>query len=57
MIMEFTGDDRKKAEAFKFVYQRRRVEDPKSTARIVKEKMCKKFKVGLRTLEKYIYWK
>ena len=60
MILEFSKDidaDKKKAEIFKYIYQRNRAENPELSDKMVQERMCDKFKVSLKTLEKYIYWK
>ena len=60
MILEFSRDpesDEKKAEIFKYIYQRNRAENPKMSDKKIQKKMCKKFEISSRTLEKYIYWK
>lgn len=60
MILEFSKDvdaDKKKAEIFKCIYRRSQIEHPKLSNNKIQERMCEKFKVGLKTLCKYIYWK
>lgn len=60
MILEFSKDadaDKKKAEIFKYIYQRDRAENPKLSDKKIQKRMCNKFEISLRTLEKYIYWK
>lgn len=60
MILKFSKDaesEERKAELFKYIYQRNRAENPELSDKMVQEKMCVKFRVSLKTLEKYIYWK
>ena len=60
MILKFSKDagaDERKAEIFKYIYQRNRAENPQLSDNKIREDMCKKFKVSMGTLEKYIYWK
>ena len=60
MILLFSKDadsEERKAEIFKYIYQRNRAENPEMSDKEVQKEMCDKFGVGLKTLEKYIYWK
>jgi len=57
MVLNYARNDSLKAKLFSYIYLRERAENPKKPVAEIQEEMCRKFKVSVKTLEKYIYWK